>query len=156
MSACLKWCNVLICARPELPRSRGPGSLPLGHDQVHLYQVIRRVKMIKRGVGTRCAEGIPQCSVPLQEVIVILVPREQVRQEPEGLRGSLNAQVRYLHDLHLAFPMYCCVTQSVASHPESSGPWAWGGKSQERCTSVNIMNLGSFQPEDNNESRVFS
>lgn len=46
--------------------------------------------------GARCAKEAPQCSGLLQEAVVIIVPREYGRQEPEVLNDGLNNLVHYL------------------------------------------------------------
>lgn len=66
--------------------------------------------------GARCTEGVPQCSGPLLEVIVVIVCREQGRQEPKALRLWYAT----FHNPHLTFPVYC-VTQRGESRLVSSG-----------------------------------
>lgn len=73
-------------------------------------------------------QGLPQLSGPLQEVIVLIVAEERGRQEPEVLRQGLSWRAGAPHNLHLAFPTYCCVAQRGASHPVSSGPRAGGDR----------------------------
>lgn len=96
----------------------GSRSIPaLGYDQVKLYKIIRKFRVFGRGVGTRCAKGAPQCSGPLQGAIVVIVPREYRRQEPEVIKGGLNA-------LLLPFTVcvwLCCVTRE-GSHTQYRAP----------------------------------
>lgn len=66
--------------------------------------------------GARCAKEAPQCSGLLQEAVVIIVPREYGRQEPEVLNDGLNNLVRYLSQS--AFGTIQCIV---------AWPWKGGG-----------------------------
>lgn len=72
--------------------------------QAQGYQVIKKSRMITRGVGTKDAKGGQQYSGLLWEVNVVGVPREQGRQEPRMLRECLNALVQYLSQCVFDFP----------------------------------------------------
>lgn len=81
--------------------------------------------MIGIRVGTRTTEGVPRCSDPLQEMIDIIVPREQGKElreaGAEGLGGwYLTLWYTNFHSLHLAFPAHCCVAQRGKYHPVST------------------------------------
>lgn len=73
----------------------GSSCLPFGPRPSTSIPSHKKVQDVGRG-GTRCAKAALQHSCPLQDVIVIIAPREQGRQEPEVLRGILNTLVHSL------------------------------------------------------------
>lgn len=114
----------------------GSRSIPaLGYDQVKLYKIIRKFRVFGRGVGTRCAKGVPQCSGPLQGAIVVIVPREYRRQEPEVIKGGLNA---LLLPFSLRLALLC--DQRGESHPVSSAC--------EWVESQHHMEVDKYLPEE--------